>query len=71
MPHGELERAIAVANAKRDIASRIRPVCEQFCEEEFQAMVQRMAEIDVHFRLRDDWPQAAESTMEGMSSSTS
>lgn len=56
MRHGELERAVAVANVKREIATRIRPVCEHFCEEEFEAMVQRMAEIDVHFRLRDDWP---------------
>lgn len=68
MRNGELERTIAVAHAKREIAARIRPVCEHFCEEEFQALVQRMAEIDVHFRLRDDWPTLASST-EGVGAS--
>jgi hypothetical protein len=55
MRNGELERSIAVANAKRQIAARIRPVCEHLCDEEFDTMVQRMAEIDVHFRLLADW----------------
>lgn len=58
MRNGELERSIAVAKAKREIAARIRPVCEHFCDEEFDAMVQRMAEIDVHFRLVADWTVA-------------
>lgn len=55
MRNGELEQSMAVANAKRAIAARIRPVCEHLCDEEFDAMVQRMAEIDVHFRLLSDW----------------
>ncbi|MGH7637310.1 MAG: hypothetical protein ACREOK_06625 [Gemmatimonadaceae bacterium] len=67
MQHGTLERAIAVANAKREIATRIRPVCEHFCDEEFEALIQRMAEIDVYFRLRDDWPTPADSATERIS----
>lgn len=55
MRNGELERSIAVDHARREIAARIRPVCEHLCEEDFNAMVQRMAEIDVHFRLLSDW----------------
>lgn len=55
MRNGELERSIAIARAKRDIAARIRPVCGHFCDDDFEAMVQRMAEIDVYFRLRSDW----------------
>lgn len=55
MRNGQLERPVAVANAKREIAARIRPVCTHFCDDEFEAMVQRMAEIDVHFRLMSDW----------------
>ena len=55
MRNGELERTIAVANAKREIAARVRPVCEHLCDDEFDAMVQRMAEIDVQFRLLSDW----------------
>jgi hypothetical protein len=53
--NGQLERPIAVANAKREIAARIRPVCTHLCDDEFDAMVQRMAEIEVHFRLLSDW----------------
>jgi hypothetical protein len=45
----------AVQTAKAEIAARIRPVCEHFCEEEFDALVDRMAEIDVRYRLRHDW----------------
>lgn len=55
MRNGELERSIAVDNAKREIAARIRPVCGHFCDDDFDAMVQRMAEIDVYFRLLSDW----------------
>ena len=52
---GELEQSIALDAAKRDIASRIRRVCEEFTEEEFIRLVERMAAIDVKYRLRDDW----------------
>jgi hypothetical protein len=55
MRMGELERGVALDATKRDIASRIRRVCESFCQEEFEALVHRMAEIDVRYRLRDDW----------------
>lgn len=55
MRNGERERSIAVASAKREIAARVRPVCDHLCDEEFDALVQRMAEIDVHFRLLADW----------------
>lgn len=56
---GDLEQSIALESAKRDIARRIRPVCEQFPEDEFLALVERMAMIDVKYRLRDDWLFAA------------
>ena len=68
MRNGQLERPIAVAIAKREIAARIRPVCTHLRDDEFDAMVQRMAEIDVHFRLMSDWtvdgiePEAATSS---------
>ena len=52
---GELEQSIALDAAKRDIAGRIRRVCEHFPEPEFLALVERMAQIDVKYRLRDDW----------------
>ena len=55
MRHGGPERPIAVAEAKREIAARIRPVCEHLREDEFEAMVQRMAEIDVYYRFLSDW----------------
>jgi hypothetical protein len=55
MRNGDLERSIAVDSAKREIAARVRPVCDHLCDEEFDALVQRMAEIDVHFRLLSDW----------------
>jgi IS1 family transposase len=55
MRMGDLERSVALDATKRDIASRIRHVCEGFCQEEFEALVQRMAEIDVRYRMRDEW----------------
>lgn len=55
MRMGELERGVALEATKREIALRIRRVCEGFCQEEFEALVHRMAEIDVRYRLRDDW----------------
>ena len=47
MRNGELERSIAVDHARREIAARIRPVCEHLCEEDFNAMVQRMVQKSV------------------------
>jgi len=50
-----MERGQALDVAKTDIASRIRRVCENFAEAEFAALVDQMAEIEVRYRLRDDW----------------
>lgn len=58
MRNGERERSIAVASAKSEIAARVRPVCGHLCDADFDAMVQRMAEIDVHFRHLSDWTMA-------------
>jgi IS1 family transposase len=55
MQRGDLEHGIALKVAKTDIARRIRPVCLDFEEADFNALVERMAEIDVRYRLRDDW----------------
>ena len=52
---GELEHGIALDAARRDIAGRIRPVCNCFPEEEFHDLVEQMAQIDVKYRLRDQW----------------
>jgi len=52
---GELERGIALDVAKRDIAVRISHVCEHFERADFEALVEHMAEIEVRYRLRDDW----------------
>lgn len=42
-------------STKREIAARIRGVCQAFPEDEFEALVQHMAEIDIRCRLRDAW----------------
>lgn len=55
MRSGDIERGLALAHAKRDIANRIRRVCLDFNEEDFERLVERMARIDVRYRLRDDW----------------
>lgn len=55
----DLERTDALEIAKREIADRIRHVCGCFGEDEFNALVQRMAEVDLHFRLRNDWEVGA------------
>ena len=52
---GEAERRVALDAAKREIATRIRRVCGDFAEAEFADLVDRMAEIEVRYRLRDDW----------------
>ena len=51
----ETEHAIALDAAKLAIATRIKHVCGIFPKAEFDALVTRMAEIDVRYRLRDDW----------------
>jgi len=63
MRRGELERGIALDTAKHDIAARIRRVCEGFNEAEFMELVDRMAEIDVRYRLREDWVFSGDSTL--------
>ena len=60
MRSGEIERATVLAQAKRDIANRIRRVCSHFDEVEFEHLVEQMARIDVRYRLRDDWGMRVE-----------
>lgn len=52
---GEREHGVALDTVRQEIAARIRRVCENFDEAEFAALVDRMAEIEVRYRLRDDW----------------
>lgn len=52
---GEMQRGVAMEVARSEIAVRIRRVCANFAEAEFVALVDRMAEIEVRYRLRDDW----------------
>lgn len=63
MRRWQMERSVALAKAKDDIAARIRKVCEKFNESEFTELVGRMAEIDVRYRLRDDWAFSGESSL--------
>jgi hypothetical protein len=58
----EMERSSAFDTAKRDIARRIRRVCEHFAQDEFAALVERMARIDVKYRLRNDWASTSTAT---------
>jgi len=55
MRRGQLEQGVTIDVARSDIAARIRPVCEHFAEADFAALVDRMAEIEVRYNLRDDW----------------
>lgn len=55
MGRGQMERGIALDAAKVDIAARIQRVCGHYEDAEFGALVDRMAEIEVRYRLRDDW----------------
>lgn len=50
-----MERSVAMDVTRAEIATRLRRVCMDFEEEEFQKLVDRMAEIEVRYRLRDDW----------------
>lgn len=63
MRRWQMERSGALAKARNDIASRIRRVCEKLNEAEFMELVDRMAEIDVRYRLRDDWTFSGESSL--------
>jgi hypothetical protein len=63
MRRGQLERRIALDAARLDIAARIKGVCVDFDETEFATLVERMAEIDVRYRLREDWIFSGEPTM--------
>ena len=45
----------AFEHAKMEIAKRIQRVCEHFNESDFAKLVERMAEIEVKYRLREDW----------------
>jgi hypothetical protein len=55
LKRGEMERGIALDAARQDIASRLRRVCHNFADAEFRKLVDHMAEIEVRYRLRDDW----------------
>ena len=37
---------------KADIAARLRPMCDNVSEEEFAALVQRMAELKYRYEMR-------------------
>lgn len=50
-----MDRGVALAAAREAIAARIRRVCEHFDDAEFTKLVDRMAEIEVRYRLRDEW----------------
>lgn len=52
---GEMQKGVAMEVARSEIAVRIRRVCGNFAEAEFAALVDQMAEIEVRYRLRDDW----------------
>jgi hypothetical protein len=63
MVRGQLERGIALDMVRREIAARIRCVCEDFGEAEFADLVNQMAEIEVRYRIRADWLNFARYTM--------
>lgn len=51
----ENERCASLDVARTEIAARLRRVCQNFADADFAALVDRMAEIEVRYRLRDDW----------------
>ena len=59
---GELEHGIALDAARVDIASRLKGVCEEFAEQDFVQLVERIASIEVKYRLRDDLAVFADSS---------
>jgi len=60
MRRSALEVTVAMDAVQREIAARIRRVCAHFEESDFLALVHRMAEIEIRYRLRDDWLSALE-----------
>ena len=52
---GHPERGVTIAQVRSEIAGRLRRVCQNFAEADFAALVDRMAEIEVRYRFRDDW----------------
>ena len=61
-----MERGAAIEVARSEIAARVRRVCENFAEAEFAALVDQMAEIEVRYRLRDDWLMYREMANQGI-----
>jgi hypothetical protein len=51
----EMEHSVTFDTVRTEIARRIRRVCQNFDEQTFESMVDRMAEIEVRYRMRDDW----------------
>jgi hypothetical protein len=51
----ETTRGVALDAAKREIAARLAHVCENLGPVEFAALVEKMAEIEVRYRNRDEW----------------
>lgn len=54
-PNQRRERSIAIDVVRDDIAQRLRRVCANFPPEEFDKLVDRIAEIDARYQYRDDW----------------
>ena len=50
----ESARESILLQEKRSIAERVRCVCESMPESEFDALVTRMADISIRYRLRRD-----------------
>lgn len=50
-----MARGIALEAARKDIATRIRHVCDDFPKVDFEELVAQMASIEVKYRLRDDF----------------
>jgi hypothetical protein len=52
---GHAERSIMLDTIKRDIAGRIRRVCPHFDDAEFDQLIDRMADIEMRYRIRTEW----------------
>jgi hypothetical protein len=50
-----MERSVTFDTVRTEIATRIRRFCQHFDEREFSSLVDRMAEIEVRYRMRDEW----------------
>ena len=55
MRRRDMERGLALDVARHEIATRLHRVCQDLAEADFAELVDRMAEIEVRYRLRDDW----------------